>query len=253
LRAVDLLAWKHKPPEVRVSSEAPADSAPGELDVLRVFESKSQIASYYDRISGVYDILAERPEREVRERGVESLAARPGECILEIGIGTGVSLVTFANAVGADGVVLGLDLSPRMIDRARERIEEQGLGGRVQLVRGDGATLPLASGVVDGIFISFTLELFDTPEIPVVLRECRRALRAGGRITVVALSKEEPSDFGTRALEWMHRHFSRLLDCRPIYARRSLEEAGFHVEKSEVERAWVLVEIVLAVEPGAEE
>ena len=94
--------------------------------------------------------------------------------------------------------------------------------------------------------MSFVLELFDTPAIPVVLRECRRALRANGRIVVVAVSKQERAGLVLRAFEWTHRHFPNLVDCRPIYARAALETAGFRIERTVQRNMWVPVEIVLA-------
>lgn len=56
--------------------------------------------------------------------------------------------------------------------------------------------------------------------------------------------------FTLRAFEWTHRHFPNLLDCRPIYARRTLEAEGFTIEESRVESMWVPVEIVLARKPS---
>jgi demethylmenaquinone methyltransferase/2-methoxy-6-polyprenyl-1,4-benzoquinol methylase len=66
---------------------------------------------------------------------------------------------------------------------------------------------------------------------------------------VVALSKEGEQSLIAKAYEWTHEHFPNLLDCRPIYVRRSLEAAGFEVREVEIERMWVPVEIVLAVRP----
>ena len=75
---------------------------------------------------------------------------------------------------------------------------------------------------MDGIFMCFTLELFDTPDIPKLLAECKRVLRTGGRIVIVAVSKEGKEGkegLVIQAFEWTHRHFPNLMDCRPIYAR----------------------------------
>ena len=90
----------------------------------------------------------------------------------------------------------------------------------------------------------FTLELFETPAIPKVLVECRRVLRSGGRIVVVAVSKEGRQGLVIQAFEWTHRHFPNLMDCRPIYARRALEANGFVIGDSLIDSMWVPVEIV---------
>jgi demethylmenaquinone methyltransferase/2-methoxy-6-polyprenyl-1,4-benzoquinol methylase len=88
--------------------------------------------------------------------------------------------------------------------------------------------------------------LFDTPELPKVLGECKRVLRPEGRICVVGVSKEGEGGVILHVFEWTHQHFPNLVDCRPIFVRRVLEEAGFHVQNAERRMMWVPVEIVLA-------
>jgi ubiquinone/menaquinone biosynthesis C-methylase UbiE len=58
-------------------------------EVLRVFQSKGETKAFYNKISKVYDLLADRSEEPVRQAGLEKLNARPGEKVLEIGFGTG--------------------------------------------------------------------------------------------------------------------------------------------------------------------
>ncbi|HKV08857.1 MAG TPA: methyltransferase domain-containing protein [Thermoanaerobaculia bacterium] len=214
--------------------------------IQRVLQSRDETRSYYNKIARVYDLLAEHSEGPMREAGLAMLAAAPGETVLEIGSGTGHCLLALARAVGPGGRVHGLDLSDAMVEIANERIRQEGLSGRVEVTRGDAGHLPYSADTHDAVFLSFTLELFDTPEIPRVLSECRRVLKTGGRIAIVAVSREEPG-LASQVYEWTHRHFPNLLDCRPIYARRSLEAAGFAVRDFQLAHMWVPVEIVLAV------
>lgn len=221
-----------------------------QAEVLRVFQSKDQIKAYYDKIAKAYDLLAEHSEQPMRLKGLARLAARPGERILEIGFGTGHCLVELARAVGPEGRVHGIDISDAMLALSRELLERTELAERVELICGDAERMPYPDDSLDGIFTSFTLELFDTPAIPAVLAECRRVLRPGGRLVVVALSKAGKQGLLLKAYEWTHEHFPNLMDCRPIYAQRAIEDAGFGVEATEIEHMWVPVEIVLAVEPS---
>jgi ubiquinone/menaquinone biosynthesis C-methylase UbiE len=214
--------------------------------VLRVLQSKEETRAFYDKIARVYDLLAERSEQPVRRAGLEMLQARAGEHVLEIGFGTGHSLVELAQAVGPTGRVFGIDLSEKMRQAAQRLVREKGLEERVELTCGDALHLPYADETCDGIFTSFTLELFDTPEIPLVLADCRRVLKTGGRIVVVAMSRVNPEGLMTEIFEWTHRHFPNYLDCRPILVRRAIEDAGFQTVESRLVKMWINVEIVCA-------
>jgi demethylmenaquinone methyltransferase/2-methoxy-6-polyprenyl-1,4-benzoquinol methylase len=86
--------------------------------VLPVLQTKAEIRKFYDRIAGVYDVLAETSERAERHAGLAKLDAAAGEVILEIGFGTGHSLVDIARAVGPQGRVAGIDLSAKMVGQA---------------------------------------------------------------------------------------------------------------------------------------
>jgi ubiquinone/menaquinone biosynthesis C-methylase UbiE len=222
-----------------------------EPDVLRVLQTKSETKAFYDKIAKVYDLLAEHSERPMREAGLKLLAAAPGEHILEIGFGTGHILAELADAVGPTGRVFGIDISENMLARTRHLLSDKGLAERAALDCGDAECLPYGDNSMDGIFMCFTLELFDTPDIPKVLAECRRVLRPGGRIVVVAVSKEGKEGFVLRTFEWTHRHFPNLMDCRPIYARRALEATGFVIDDSRTESMWVPAEIVRARKPAS--
>lgn len=215
--------------------------------VLRVFQTKDETKAFYNKIAGVYDLLSDRAEKPVRLKGLELLAAAPGEQILEIGCGTGHCLAAIAKAVQDHGYAIGVDLSEKMISIAQKTLQKENLLNRAEFHCGDAIHLPYNSESTDGIFMVFTLELFDTPEIPLVLNECKRVLRPEGRIVVAGISKEGKQGVLIHAFEWTHRHFPNLMDCRPIYVRQVLEDAGFTIKKSIKKQMWIPTEIVLAM------
>ncbi len=225
-------------------------SSDREGDIARVLQTKSETKAFYNKIAGVYDLLAERSEQPMREIALEMLAPAPGERLLEIGFGTGHVLARLAHVVGPTGQVFGIDLSENMLAQARELLQKEGLADRVILACGDAEELPYPDDSLDGILTCFTLELFDTPDIPRVLTQCHRVLRPGGRIVVAAVSKEGEPGLVLRAFEWTHRHFPNLLDCRPIHVRQALEARGFSIEQTRIESMWVPVEIVRGSKPS---
>ncbi len=225
-------------------------SSDSEGDLARVLQTKGETKAFYNKIAGVYDFLAERSEQPMRDVALEMLAPAPGERLLEIGFGTGHVLTRLARAVGPTGQIFGIDISENMLAQAHELLQKEGLADRVTLACGDAEDLAYPDDSLDGIFMCFTLELFDTPDIPRVLAQCHRVLRPGGRIVVAAVSKEGGPGLVLRAFEWTHRHFPNLLDCRPIHVRQALEARGFSIEQARVESMWLPVEIVRARKSG---
>ncbi|HTY61384.1 MAG TPA: STAS/SEC14 domain-containing protein [Acidobacteriota bacterium] len=213
--------------------------------VLRVFQSRAQTKAFYNKISRFYDALSDRSEAPVRKAGLDLLRPRAGERILEIGFGTGHTLAVLAKAIGSAGMVYGLDLSDQMVRLAKKDLAEAGLLEKARLRCGDAVRLPYAANTMDAVFMSFTLELFDTPEIPKVLSECRRVLKTDGRIVVVGMSKEGKHEPLIGVFEWAHKHFPNFIDCRPIFVRKALEKADFQIRKALKKHMWIPVEIIL--------
>jgi demethylmenaquinone methyltransferase/2-methoxy-6-polyprenyl-1,4-benzoquinol methylase len=150
-----------------------------------------------------------------------------------------------AQQVGDSGLAAGVELSPGMIDVARERFQAKALERSVGIIQGDVAALPFAPNAFDAVFLSFTLELFSEDEIPVVLGECQRVLKGEGRLGVVSLAKKDV--LACRIYEWGHERWPVLLDCRPINLRENLETGGFRVQAAKVQTMWGLpVEITLS-------
>jgi len=204
----------------------------------RVSRSKRQAKVYYDRLSRWYDWVAGSAERRLRALGLRRLEASRGDVVLEIGYGTGAAVLELARAVGPTGRVAGIDLSVGMAGVARRKLTRSGLAPRVDLRVGDAVELPYAADTFDAAFMSFTLELFDTPEIPRVLSECVRVLRPGGRLVVVSLAKR-----GGRLehlYERLHDRFPVLIDCRPIPVQELIRAAGLTISTVDGDRLWGL-------------
>ena len=219
--------------------------------ILPVPRTKEEARRFYDRVSTsmVYNCLTGAFERKYAEMGLERLSVKEGETVLEIGFGSGHCLRRIAESVGRTGKAFGVDISSGMLEATRIRLDKAGLLNRVELYCGDAVTLPYDENTFDAVFMSFTLELFDTPEIPRVLKEVRRVLKLGGRLGVVSMSKENGESRFLRLYEWAHKKWPAYVDCRPIYAEQSLSGAGYEIEKKEILKLlrFLPIEIVVAV------
>jgi ubiquinone/menaquinone biosynthesis C-methylase UbiE len=217
------------------------------MQISPVTRSKSDAQIAYNRMSRIYDLLAGSSETRLMHQGLEMLAVREAESVLEIGCGTGKALSELSPQVGGTGWVHGIDLSPGMLQKAQQRLKKTGLAHQVMLLEGDGTYLPYQSASFSAVFLSFTVELFDTNEIPLVLAECRRVLIPNGRLGVVSMLKTAQPNWIVRLYEWFHAHLPKYVDCRPIDVHTLISLAGFRIENKQVRSMWGLpVEMVVA-------
>ncbi|QDU07633.1 class I SAM-dependent methyltransferase [Gimesia aquarii] len=204
--------------------------------------------SFYDRISHSYDLIADSNEHVAREKGLAALSIVEGEKVLEIGYGTGHSLVALAESVGTTGSVYGVDISDGMQKVSEKRVTEAGVADRVNLSVAITPPLPFEDQTFDVVSMSFTLELFPLETIPAVLEEIKRVLKPGGRLGVVsmALPKEgEKDSFLEKTYKWMHQHFPHIVDCQPIDAVGFLKNAGFSIKEELDLNIWTMPVAVL--------
>jgi demethylmenaquinone methyltransferase/2-methoxy-6-polyprenyl-1,4-benzoquinol methylase len=216
-------------------------------EITRVNRSNNEARQFYDRISPFYDCIGGFLERRLANRCLEILKINSDETVLEIGFGTGYVLSKVAELVGVGGSVYGIDISPKMMQKTQDRLNRAGLIKQVNLKLGNAIDLPYSEGCFDTVFMSFTLELFDTPEIPKVLGEIKRVLRGGGRIGAVSLSRSLGVSWPIKLYERIHLRWPSYVDCRPIFLVESLRTAGFQIMSCETRRLAVLpVEIAVA-------
>ena len=206
----------------------------GKGSILRVTATPADIRKSYGTLSKFYGLLEGKFEKRLRQRGLELLAVKEGEAVLEIGIGTGFSLREIARSVGTAGKAYGIDATPEMLKRADQRLRKAGLRERVALAKGDARAMPYHDNMFDAVYMTATLELFDTPDIPGVLGEIKRVLKPGGRLVVASLSKDGRENFWFVSLyEWLHRKFPGYASCRPIYVEQAIKDTGFDIARSE--------------------
>ena len=219
--------------------------------VLPVRRTKEDARIFYDRISRVYNCIGRVSERKFAELALETLSIQEGETILEIGFGSGYCLERIAEYVGKNGKAYGVDISPGMVQVTRRRLEKAGLLDRAELYCGDAASLPYEDSALSAVFMSFTLELFDTLEISIVLNEVKRVLKPGGRLGVVSMSTDNGHSLMVRLYEWTHQTWPKYIDCRPIHVQQSLKDAGYEIKRKEKSLLYGLpIEIALALKVG---
>jgi demethylmenaquinone methyltransferase / 2-methoxy-6-polyprenyl-1,4-benzoquinol methylase len=183
-----------------------------------------EVAAMFDGVASRYDltntVMTAGRDRAWRRATRAALKLRPGERVLDVGAGTGVSTEELARS-GA--YVVGVDLSLGMLLAGR-RTRPQ-----VPLLAGDALRLPFPDGAFDAVTISFALRNVVDPEA--ALREFARVTRPGGRLVVCELSHPTNALFRTAYLSYLLRWL-------PAAARVVSSNPDAYVYLMESIRAW---------------
>jgi len=165
----------------------------------------------FDAIAPRYDllnhVLSAGLDRRWRDRAVEALALPAGALVMDLCTGTGdLAIATVRRVPGAS--VVGIDFAGEMLRLARAKVRGAALDGRIRLVRGDAARIPLRDGSCAAATIAFGIRNVAEPER--ALAEIARVLKPGGRLVILEFG--QPRIPGIRTLySWYFRYLLPLV------------------------------------------
>lgn len=154
----------------------PVPAAPAGSLKREALDLFAPLPRHYDAVAAA---LSFGQDPRWRARMVAAVRAEPGERVLDVATGTGLVPQALVRRYGCS--VVGLDQSPQMLARARERVAgDRLLADRVTLVQGEAERLPFADGEFDHLTFTYLLRYVQDPAA--TLAELTRVVKPGGRI-----------------------------------------------------------------------
>ena len=166
--------------------------------VQRLF---GRIARVYDVMNGLMSLGLDRYWRAFAAR---CLMVRPEEVGLDLGAGTGDLSIAVIRQVEPRARMIGMDITPEMLDVGRRKVARLGLQDRIDLRVGDAEHIDLPDNSVDGCCSAFMMR--NLTDIRQGLREMLRVVRPGGRVVCLEISHPPGKIFGSL----FHLYFYRL-------------------------------------------
>ena len=211
-----------------------ADVATRALSVTAV--ENDFVEGVYEKLAKVYDLTFGPTLHPGRLIALERMGIRPGDKILEVGVGTGIN----ASLYPRNCHVTGIDFSAKMLDKARERVAKKGVTN-VTLGEMDAANLTFADGSFDIVYAPYVISVVSDPLR--VVKEMHRVCRPGGKIVILNHFRSL-SPFVSRLERaispfTVHIGFKADLDLPGFLAQAGLHPVS--IEKVSFPRIWSLV------------
>ena len=214
-----------------------SDAATRALSVTAV--ENDFVTKVYEKLASVYDFTFGPVLHPGRVDAIERMGIRPGDRVLEVGVGTGINAALYPR----DCSVTGVDLSSPMLEKARERVARKGVRN-VRLLQMDAANLKFGDDTFDIVYAPYLISV--VPDPVTVAREMRRGCKPGGKIIILnhfrsanpVLSRVE------RAISplTVHIGFKSDLDLPAFLAQAELRPES--IEKVNHPKIWSLVTCV---------
>jgi phosphatidylethanolamine/phosphatidyl-N-methylethanolamine N-methyltransferase len=161
---------------------------------------ETDVREAYRRWAPVYDFTFGRISTAGRRHAVELINASSGK-VLEVGVGTGLSLPDYKSHLE----ITGIDLAPEMLEKARKRVSEERLTNVAGLYEMDAGNLQFPDASFDTVVAMYVITVVPEPEK--VMRELARVVKPGGQVLLVNhFSQEE----GVRG--WVERQMAPFAD-----------------------------------------
>jgi ubiquinone/menaquinone biosynthesis C-methylase UbiE len=201
-------------------------------EILEARFTHEEIVRKYNRIASIYDLFGIMMESKARQQALEFAAIQDGEKILEVALGTGLNFIEILKK-NPNGWVDGIDISVKMLDRARKRIFKTGQKN-FTLHLCNCRHLPFEDGMFDVLMNQYLLDILPVEDFIPILLEYKRVLKKKGRLILVNMTKGER--WVNQIYEGIYKLRPPLLaGCRGVFAQPFLEEIGF----KEIQREYV--------------
>lgn len=194
------------------------------------------VTRVYEKLASVYDFTFGPTLHPGRVDAIRRMSIKPGDRVLEVGVGTGINVDLYPRTCS----VTGVDLSGPMLEKARDRVARTGVRN-VRLLQMDAANLKFADDSFDIVYAPYVISV--VPDPVAVTREMHRVCRPGGRIVILNHFRSQ-NPVGA----WMEKiiapatkylGFKSDLDLPAFLVQAGLKPIS--IEKVNVPRIWSLV------------